>query len=103
MDRRRFVNAALRASAAAAAWAARTGAFGARPPVLPQPSLPLPGTDAQDRRLIIPTDNPDRFRLKVLELNSIADPIRPSGSWIWEDYDCSLAKAQAWELRARDR
>jgi hypothetical protein len=29
----------------------------------------------------------------VLEFNSIADPIRPSGSWIWKDYDCSWAKA----------
>jgi hypothetical protein len=74
MDRRRFLNAALRTSAAAAPWAARTGAFGARPPALPRPSLPLPGTDVQGRRLIIPSDNLDRFRPKVLEFNPIAAP-----------------------------
>jgi hypothetical protein len=56
MDRRRFINAALGTSVAAASWV-RTGAFGARPPVLPQPSLPRPGTDVQGRGLIIPTDN----------------------------------------------
>jgi len=74
MDRRRFMNAALRASAAAVAWPARSGALGARLPVLPRPGLPLPGTDVQGRKLIIPTDNPDRFRLKVLEFNPIAAP-----------------------------
>jgi hypothetical protein len=74
MDRRRFVNATMRAGVAAAAWAARSGAFGARLPVLPRPGLPLPGTDVQGRKLIIPTDNPDRFRLKVLEFNPIAAP-----------------------------
>jgi hypothetical protein len=92
MDRRRFINAALRTSVAPAAWA-RTGVFGAGPQVLPQPSLPRPGNDVQGRRLIIPTDSSDRFKLKVLEFDSIADPIRPSGSWIWKDYDCSWAKA----------
>ena len=78
MDRRRFINAALRTSVAPAAWA-RTGAFGARPPVLPQPSLPRPGNDVQGRRLIIPTDSSDRFKLKVLELNPIAAP--DSAKW----------------------
>jgi sulfoxide reductase catalytic subunit YedY len=73
MDRRRFMNAALRTSGAAAAWAAGT-TFAARPPALPQPVQPFPGTDAQGRRLIIPTDNPDRFRLKVMEFNPIAAP-----------------------------
>jgi hypothetical protein len=92
MHRRRFMNAALSTSVAAAAWA-RTGAFGARPPVLPQPSLPSPGTDVQGRRLIISADNPDRFRLEVSEFDSVADPIRPSENWIREDYDCSWTNA----------
>ena len=74
MDRRRFVKATLRAGVAAAAWAARRGAFPARLPALPQPVPSLAGTDVEGRRLIIPTDNPDRFKLKVMEFNPIAAP-----------------------------
>jgi methionine sulfoxide reductase catalytic subunit len=78
MERRRFLNATLGAGVALAAWAATTGAFAAGPAALPQPSLPLPGTDVQGRRLIIPTDNPDRFNLKVMEFNPIVglDPAK---------------------------
>jgi hypothetical protein len=90
MDRRRFVNATLRAGVGTAAWAERAGTLGARPPALPQPSWPLPGTDVQGRKLIIPTDNPDRFRLKVL--NSIPLLTR-SGQVHLEDYDCLWLKA----------
>jgi hypothetical protein len=93
MDRRRFIDAALRTSVAPAAWA-RTGAFGARPPVLPQPSLPRPGNDVLGRRLIIPTDCPHRFKLKVLELNPLLPLIRPSGNWIWEDYDSLVGESR---------
>jgi hypothetical protein len=76
MARRRFVNTTRRAGVAAAAWAARTGAFEARPPTLSQPSLPLPGTDVQGRELIIPIDNLERFKLKVMEFSPNASPIR---------------------------
>lgn len=72
MDRRRFISAALRSSAVATAWVARRGTFAARPPALPQPAGPLPGADTQGRKLIIPTDSPDRFKLKVMEFNPIA-------------------------------
>ena len=82
MDRRRFMNAALRIPLyGTAAWVARTRAlptgsregrlWAARPPALPQPRPPFSLSEAQGRRLIIPTDNPDRFRLKVMEFNPI--------------------------------
>lgn len=74
MDRRRFISAALGSGAAATAWFARAGAFAARPPALPQPAAPFPGADVQSRKLIIPTDTPDRFKLKVMEFNPIAAP-----------------------------
>src|SRR6516225_975467 len=78
VDRRRLLGVVLRASVAAATWATRTGSFPARPPALPQPRLPLPGADAQGGKLIVPTDNPDRFKLKVMEFNPIAalDPAK---------------------------
>ncbi len=38
------------------------------PVPLPEPS---PEASAQGRKLIIPTDNPDRFRLKVMEFNPV--------------------------------
>lgn len=72
MDRRHLIRVALRASVAAAAWAAKTEGLDARLPALPQPRAPLPGTDAKRGRLIIPTDSPDRFRLKVMEFNPVA-------------------------------
>ena len=59
---------------AAATWTARARAFPARPPALPQPLGVYPATDAQGRRIIIPTDSPDRFKLKVMEFNPIAAP-----------------------------
>ena len=49
-------------------------AFGLRPPALPQPSGPFPQSDAQGRKLIIPTDTPDRFKVKVMEFNPIPAP-----------------------------
>jgi hypothetical protein len=91
MDRRRFVNGTLRAGVEGAAWPARAGTLGARPPALPQPSWPLPGDDVQGRKLIIPADNPDRFRLKVMEFNPVAAP--DQAKWIGKDYDCSWEKA----------
>jgi hypothetical protein len=67
MDRRLFMNPALRTSVAAAAWA-RTGAFGARPPVLPQPRLPRPGTDVRGCRLLSLLTTPTASGLRCWNL-----------------------------------
>src|SRR5437763_11278088 len=73
MDRRKFIRSAATVGAVAVAGAANLDA-GPRPGCPPIPGAPFPPTDAQGRRLIIPTDKPDRFNLKVMELNPIGAP-----------------------------
>ncbi len=73
MDRRKFIRSA--ATAGAAAWAeARRLTARPRPGCPLIPEGPFPATDAEGRRLIIPTDKPDHFNLKVMEFNPIAAP-----------------------------
>src|SRR5579863_1234989 len=67
MDRRRFLDMTARGGAFAAAWAT-TGMAGTR--LLA--AVPRPATTA--RKLIIPTDTPDRFKVKVMEFNPILAP-----------------------------
>lgn len=73
MDRRGFVNMALRA-AAAASWVSIGGMLRQTRLV----SAVLPGAPAEGnakaRKLIIPTDTPDRFKVKVMEFNPIPAP-----------------------------
>ncbi len=73
MDRRRFVGLAVRGGAAAA-WAGNRRVFGAPPPMCPEPSGPFPKAGAHARKLIIPTDTPDRFKVKVMEFNPVPAP-----------------------------
>src|SRR5882672_5622380 len=61
MDRRQFVDWMIRSSALAAATPLLSAAPGA------------------GRKLIIPSDNPDRFKLKVMEFNPVAAP--DPGTW----------------------
>lgn len=63
MDRRDFLNSIARG--AAVAWA---GA-----------AAPSPGAEAQPRKLILPTDTPDQFRLKVMEFNPV--PALDPATW----------------------
>lgn len=74
MNRRKFLDRLARAGAAAA-WAGNAKGSGA-PKALcpPSPSGPFPDRAPEGRRLIIPTDNPDPFNLKVMEFNPIAAP-----------------------------
>ncbi len=80
MDRRKFLDVAARGGAAAAAWAAsRLTRAGTLPPALLASPLgvpPPPATPAEiaGRKLIIPSDIPDRFKAKVMEFNPIPAP-----------------------------
>src|SRR5438094_9004498 len=65
MDRRRFLDVAAR-GAAAAAWAGSLVA-----------GTKLLGTGTDRPKLIIPTDIPDRFKVKVMEFNPVP-PIDPA-------------------------
>src|SRR5438093_11527630 len=67
MDRRRFLDVAAR-GAAAAAWAGSLGA-----------GRKLLGTGTSRPKLIIPTDIPDRFKVKVREFN----PVPPIDAAAW--------------------
>src|SRR5438552_17166853 len=69
MDRRRFLDAAAR-GAAAAAWAGSSLGTGRR----------LLGAGADRPKLIIPTDIPDRFKVKVMEFN----PVPPIDAARWD-------------------
>lgn len=71
MDRRRFINVAL---AGTVPLAGGDGALAFRPAALPQPLGAFPQTDTLARKLIIPTDTPDRFRVKVMEFNPVPAP-----------------------------
>ena len=73
MNRRRFLGQTAAASAAAWATARRLSAK-PRPGCPPPPEGPFPVADPEGRRLIIPTDKPDAFNLKVMEFNPIAAP-----------------------------
>ena len=73
MNRRRFLGGT--AGAGAAAWAGAARALGKpRPLCPPSPAGPFPARDSGERHLIIPTDKPDEFNLKVMEFNPIAAP-----------------------------
>lgn len=77
MDRREFLDVAAR-GAAAAAWAGVGGKLAGAAPVLLLAPPPGSGLETQTTRpkLIIPTDVPDRFKVKVMEFNPVppADP-----------------------------
>ena len=73
MNRRKFLNR-LAQSGVAAAWAKSTGGLALPDPLCPNPPGPIPDTDSKGRKLIVPTDKPDRFNLKVMEFNPIAAP-----------------------------
>ena len=73
MDRRNFLGRT--AGAGAVAWAGAARALGKpRPLCPPSPAGPFPAKDSSGRHLIIPTDKPDEFNLKVMEFNPIAAP-----------------------------
>ena len=73
MNRRRFLGRT--AGAGVAAWAGAARALGKpRPLCPPSPAGPFPARDSGERHLIIPTDKPDEFNLKVMEFNPIAAP-----------------------------
>jgi len=82
MDRRKFLDVAAR-GAAAAAWAGSALAaggklVGASSELALEPSrIPGSGTETARPKLIIPTDIPDRFKVKVMEFNPIP-PIDPA-------------------------
>ncbi len=78
MNRRRFINWALRAAAAASFAGAGEMLAGPRPRVPFTPG-PFPEASAQGGKLIIPTDTPDRFRLKVMEFNPV--PALDPATW----------------------
>ncbi len=74
MNRRKFFDQSVKAGAAAV-WAGAARTFGKpRPLCPPSPRGPFPSANAQGRHLIIPTDVPDHFNLKVMEFNSITAP-----------------------------
>lgn len=73
MDRRKFLNRLVR-TGAAAAWAGNAKGRAAPRPLCPPPPGPTPAADSKGRRLIIPTDKPDHFNLKVMEFNPVAAP-----------------------------
>ena len=73
MDRRQFMGLTVRGSAGAA-WAGSRRMFGAPPPMCPEPPESFPKVNAQHRHLIIPTDTPDRFKVKVMEFNPVPAP-----------------------------
>ena len=74
MKRRQFLAGTARAGVAAA-WAGAARAFAKPSPLCPpSPRGPFPDADAKGRHLIIPTDQPDHFHLKVMEFNPIAAP-----------------------------
>ena len=75
MNRRRFVRLAVQA-AAAASWAGAGKMLwgGPGPARSAPPAGSSDGGSASDRKLIIPTDTPDRFRLKVMEFNPVPAP-----------------------------
>ncbi len=72
MHRRRFLGLAAATGAAALAGADNAPAF--RPPALPQPLGLYHPAEAKARKLIIPTDVPDRFKVKVMEFNPVPAP-----------------------------
>jgi len=74
MNRRKFLNRLARAGAAAAWVGSVKGSAAPGPPCPPLPAGPFPDTSSQARRLIIPTDKPDRFKLKVMEFNPVLAP-----------------------------
>jgi methionine sulfoxide reductase catalytic subunit len=80
MDRRKFLDVTARGGAAAAAWVttglSRAGKLLGTPAGSPLPALPpspLSSVTTQ-RKLIIPSDTPDRFKAKVMEFNPILAP-----------------------------
>src|SRR3989442_12391917 len=75
MNRRRFVRLAVQA-AAAASWAGAGKMLwgGPGPARSAPPAGSSDGESASGRKLIIPTDTPDRFRLKVMEFNPVPAP-----------------------------
>ncbi len=83
MDRRKFLDVAARA-AAAAAWAGSLDAGAKLPGGAPAPSgAPAgagPEAGTSRPKLIIPTDIPDRFKVKVMEFN----PVPPIDSAAWQ-------------------
>lgn len=74
MKRRGFL-AGTAGAGVAAVWAGAARAF-ARPRPLcpPSPRGLFPNADAEGRHLIIPSDKPDQFNLKVMEFNPIPAP-----------------------------
>src|SRR5579864_1191477 len=80
MDRRKFLDVVARGGAAAAAWATssltRSGNLLGASGGSPRPALPssLASSAATPRKLIIPSDTPDRFKAKVMEFNPIPAP-----------------------------
>lgn len=74
MNRRKFLNR-LAQSSAAAAWAGSSLGLAAPKPLCPPPpSGPFSDKDSRGRPLIIPTDKPDHFNLKVMEFNPVPAP-----------------------------
>ena len=72
MNRRQFVDLAVRGSVVAAWAGSHTNLGLPRPPLPTTPELAL--ASKRPRKLIIPTDTPDRFGVKVMEFNPIAAP-----------------------------
>lgn len=74
MNRRKFFDRAVKAGMAAAlSGTATTKAFASPRPLCP-PSPPGPYPSPTTRPLIIPSDKPDQFKLKVMEYNPIPAP-----------------------------
>lgn len=72
MNRRKFMGLAVGGSAAATL--AGGNLIAVPPTPCPNPAGPFPKTDAQGRKLIIPSDTPDRFKAKIMEFNPIVAP-----------------------------